>query len=314
MTLDPERVAAFWRFICERHAIFVRRHLRHEPPPWTQDPLLQNGYFCNIYRDLDRVTRWLTINVLPGGAKAPALSAEDCAFNVLVYRRFCRPDVFMEIGGARPMRVYDWDAVSATLRKREQRGERLFTGAFILSNAGSHQPKRELVTQHLRQTANMWSVLWPEVAAAGSLEVAHSRLLAPPGMGPFLAYEALIDYCNARLVRHSLDDWAYIGPGALRGAALVYGREMCRRAALELASHLRDEQEMMRRTAGVMLAGPRLTLENIEQALCEWAKYNRLLKTGRIKRRYAVSNDDLGPWADLPGHFVDECRWDQQGS
>ena len=71
---DP--VTDFWRFVVERHEIFIRRHIEHRPPPWTTDPWLRIGRYTHIYRDLDRVTRWLRVHVVEGAA----LDASDLAF------------------------------------------------------------------------------------------------------------------------------------------------------------------------------------------------------------------------------------------
>src|SRR5258705_12327622 len=57
----PSALDDFWRFIVARHEIFIRRHLEHRQLPWTDDPLLQHGRYTEIYRDLDRATRWLVV-------------------------------------------------------------------------------------------------------------------------------------------------------------------------------------------------------------------------------------------------------------
>ena len=311
MVIDPERLNAFWRFVAERHSIFVRRHLYKQPPPWTSDPILQVGRFTHVYRDLDRVTRWLTIHVLPGGAKAPAMMPEDCTFNVLVYRRFCRPEVFTALGGPQPRVEWDWDQALRTLTNMQERGERIFTAAFMLTNAHSHDPKRELVVRHLAATTQAWPAVWGSVTTAESLIEAHQALLPLPGMGPFLAYEVLIDYCNGGLLPHSLDSWVYVGPGALRGASILAGASLTRVQASALITRLRDEQGAMLRQAGARLFGPRLTLENVEQTLCELQKAERLRLTGRIKRKFTPSENDDSLWDALPSKFTEETQWVQ---
>ena len=95
----------------------------------------------------------------------------------------------------------------------------------------------------------------------------------------------------------------------MRGASIVAGRRLVRRDAVAVITRVRDDQEAMLRTAGAVLLGPRLTLENVEQALCEFAKYEQLRLTGRIKRRFAPSRDDDGPWDSLPDRFTQEALW-----
>jgi hypothetical protein len=42
-------------FVRERHNIYLRRKAG-KPKPWTEDPILQRNYFCNVYRELDKTT------------------------------------------------------------------------------------------------------------------------------------------------------------------------------------------------------------------------------------------------------------------
>jgi hypothetical protein len=51
----------FIKFVIARHAIYVARKSKREWP-WTKDPILRQYKFCNIYRELDRVTRWISAN------------------------------------------------------------------------------------------------------------------------------------------------------------------------------------------------------------------------------------------------------------
>ena len=51
---DP--VKAFFDFCIERERIRCRREAG-EPPPWTDDPLFQNGRFLNVFREDDKGTK-----------------------------------------------------------------------------------------------------------------------------------------------------------------------------------------------------------------------------------------------------------------
>jgi hypothetical protein len=61
---------------------------------------------------------------------------------------------------------------------------------------------------------------------------------------------------------------------------------------------------------GAVLNGPRLTLEAVEQALCEWQKYLRVENAGLAKRTYRpAAVEDLSPWNDLPERFTNPTQW-----
>ena len=56
---DPiERLFAFAH---ERYMIYVRKQ-EGKKPPWTEDPILRDFRFCNIYREDDKVTVWIREN------------------------------------------------------------------------------------------------------------------------------------------------------------------------------------------------------------------------------------------------------------
>jgi len=59
-------------WISEREAIRVRREAG-QPKPWTDDPILQEGRFCNIRRENDRVTCWIAQNWREPHADDPEL-------------------------------------------------------------------------------------------------------------------------------------------------------------------------------------------------------------------------------------------------
>ena len=48
----------FFRFLVDRQRVWYRKEILKETPPWTDDPILQQAKFTNIYRELDRVSRF----------------------------------------------------------------------------------------------------------------------------------------------------------------------------------------------------------------------------------------------------------------
>ena len=52
----------YWHFASERQAVFERR-VADDPFPWTEDPILRDYKFCNVYRATDRVSQYLIRDV-----------------------------------------------------------------------------------------------------------------------------------------------------------------------------------------------------------------------------------------------------------
>src|SRR5262245_14578596 len=295
-----EALAGFWRFIAERHEVFIRRPLLKPAPPWTDDPILRHEKFTNVYRDLDRATRWLMVHVV----EHTPLEPSDLAFAILVYRRFNVPETFTAIGGARARLTYHWPEARRVLAERKLARTPIFTGAFIISADRSGRMKYDQVIGDLEETAQRWPDAWAAMGYSKSLKQAHHTLTGLPGLGGFMAYECLIDYCNTGLLPHSLDEWVYVGPGALRGLRALWPQTMPREAPAMIRA-LADSQGESLQRAGVRLRGPRLTLENIENCLCEYSKYVQARAGKHTKRHYRgpqTKGEDL--WQELPARFT----------
>jgi len=302
-----DRWNEFWRFIAERHEIFRRRVILRQPPPWTEDPILASVAFTNIYRELDRTTRVLM------GSIPPNATDHDVLFNVIKFRFFTWPPTYWAIGEFRDWKEWPWygsKRVDRILVKRQEAGHQIFTGAFMVTSLGA-QPgiggKARLVVRRIswvRQHLDSLMVVFK----ATSMADAHSVLEAVPGFGGFMAYEVLTDLTYTGRVPYTRDQWVYVGPGAIKGLRELVqpSVKVTQKIGAELIQELRTFQHVGFSSADVKLNGPRLTLENVEQALCEFQKYQRAKSNGHVKRRYSplAANQDLSVWQYLPPLFT----------
>ena len=123
----------YWQFASERHQTYMRRLSGH-PDPWTQDPILAQYKFCNVFRACDRVTQDLLRSALYSDT-ANTMEPIDRIFRAIVYRFFSEPNTWAyledEIG---PISVatFDESRFAEALDRRMAQGHRLYTGAFIL--------------------------------------------------------------------------------------------------------------------------------------------------------------------------------------
>lgn len=72
--------AAFFEFVFDRQAVWHKRTALGLPAPWTDDNILQNFRFCNVYRELDGGT------IAIDKYLAQPLPAEQKLFNIIAYR------------------------------------------------------------------------------------------------------------------------------------------------------------------------------------------------------------------------------------
>ena len=79
----------YW--ICERQQIFWKR-LRGEKYPWTEDEILRDNKFTNVYKILDRASQFEISNVIYNErGLVNDYDTEDIFFRILLYKHFNSP-------------------------------------------------------------------------------------------------------------------------------------------------------------------------------------------------------------------------------
>src|ERR1044071_4997722 len=81
------RLAAYdlyWTFAARRQRVFEAR-LSHKAPPWTEDRILREFKFCNVFRASDRVSQYMIQKVIH---KQTDGTPEDRLFRIVAFRTF----------------------------------------------------------------------------------------------------------------------------------------------------------------------------------------------------------------------------------
>ncbi len=261
----------FWRFVTERQAIYHRRTVLKQAPPWTEDPVLVNYHFTNVYREQDLGTVWFT-------EWARGRPAGEVLWGSLLYRPINRVSTFERLDGIPDLgRHREW------LERLVKLDRPVFTGRHL--NRGL--PLYTRMVNGLGVDFDLFSV---GVLAASSPGAAMKALMSAPGIGWFFAFQVYLDLVEAGVLPFGEDVYARIGQGSEAGLRLLYPSAR-RRDYLWLADELRVEQRYTLAGLGLALLGPPLTLKNVEHSLCEFSKYWRLqrglpAKAGR--REWAV--------------------------
>ncbi|MBI4348479.1 MAG: hypothetical protein HY553_16685 [Elusimicrobia bacterium] len=299
-------VLGFWRFVCERHLAFVRRVVWRTPPPWTCDPVLATTRLTNVYRQLDRHSRYLIVTILSDTSSAPS----DTLFNVIVFRTFNRITTWEALGGFRAAGAWNLDEARRILLDREAHGEPVFTGRYRISQQGADIQGLSKVEGYIRRIAvirDQLPALCARLTAARSLAEVHALLVQLPGVGGFTGYGLALDLTYAKLVPFTDDDYVFPGPGA-RGALDRMLSEHARALTTytDAIHQLRRDQTALLRAARAVLLGPPLTVANIQHSLCEFGKYWRVQDGGHVKERFvpARADRDLRLWEALPEEFL----------
>lgn len=266
----------------ERQRMYRRRFDEKLPPEqWTEDPILKMYRFCNVFRELDKVTIWIRENWREKFDGHPHLPFAMC-----IARLFNEPTSLEAIGFPE---VWDPEGVKARLHKIHDT-EKVFNPAYMISNVGEHKNKIDLVVEDY--LTPMFDNL--PMIDSRSLKNSHQILRGYDGIGDFIAYEVVTDLRHTSFLRNAKDimTWANPGPGAKRGLNRVFGREVGEsltsfQANEEMQNLLRICKEALYHE-DPMFAD--LEMRDIEHSLCETDKYLRAKVDGRpLKQLYGIA-------------------------
>jgi hypothetical protein len=298
----------YWRFASERQLVFERR-LGGETAPWTDDEILREYRFCNVFRASDRVSQAL-IGV---GYVRDDFSAEDLFLRVVLFRLFSRPETWELIEaetGLLTATNFDEEQIGGALDRAFEEGHRLYTAAFILcaNNAFGYRRKHR---NHLALVASMLRADLPaRLAEAPSLRAVYELLIEWPLVGPFMAYQLAIDLNYSPLLDFDENEFTVPGPGALRGLRKVFV-DLGELSPADAVHWLVDHQEAAEEELGIAppsLFGRPLHAIDCQNLLCEVDKYCRVAFPGlesersRIKQRFRPNPEPL--------HFVFPPKWE----
>ncbi len=301
-TPRPEVYDLYWKFAAKRQEIFEKR-MAGAAAPWTDDPILQNFKFCNVYRAADRVSQFLIREV----AYNPTNNSNaDRLFQIVAFRTFSKPETWLEItrelGHAPVLSDLKSGAFEAALTKVKNRGNGLYTGAFILcanKAFGFDEKHRNHVA--LFKQMFLQCDLAAKIEAAPSLKAIVELLESFPLTGPFMSYQTAIDLNYSAIVNFDEDDFTQAGPGALRGIKKAF-IDIGDYTPTEIIKSMVNNQE--KEFARLKLSfdglwGRRLHAIDCQGLFCELDKYCReavpqltSIRT-RIKKRFKASPEPM---------------------
>lgn len=269
----------FIHYINERHRIWRLRFIQKLDKPWTTDPILQTYKFTNVFRQLDKGTIALRKMLQSQFFIKPNL----ILFNILWYRYF-NLDVH-----AKELRfVENYQQVEDFITNKAEKGERIFTGAWMTTGVGSKNKSKYVA--YLRACKEAWDnrAKYTElILNCGTLEKASRILTELYLVGKFLAYEMTCDLRFTSLLNNATDKltWANMGPGAKRGLCRLGMPYKNQTQGCSSMGLLFDTVRGHRDLDPVILneRWP-FELREVEHNLCEFDKYQRV-KTGAGRPR-----------------------------
>jgi hypothetical protein len=280
------------------------RRIAGIPPPWTDDHVLANHKFTNAYRASDRVSQYLIRHVLYDGQQ----TAEEIFFRALLFKFFNRIETWEELTknhGWPTWKAFEVERYASTLDKMLRRGERVYSGAYIMPSPPYGEPRKH--RNHLRLLDYMMRDTAPKrVENAKSLAEVFRILRAYPSLGDFLAFQFAIDLNYSQITNFSEMDFVVAGPGARDGIRKCFydtgglSDEDVIRLVVDLTDNEFERLQLVFQT----LWGRKLQLVDCQNLFCEVDKYARvthptikgLTGRSRIKQKFAPNPSPLPQW------------------
>ncbi len=283
----------YWRFATQRQDLFMRR-VTGTPPPWTDDPVLANYRFTNVYRAADRVSQYLISNILYRGEQ----TGSEIFFRALLFKFFNKIETWEHLEsklGAVSWKAFEFDRYANILDEIALRREAIYSAAYIMpSPAFGHRRKHR---NHLQLLEYIMRDGAPSrIEKSRSLREVFEILRAYPSLGDFLAFQFTIDLNYSQMLDFSEMEYVRAGPGARSGIRKCFADT----DGLDDADVIRAVAEMADREFGRLglsfctLWGRPLQLIDCQSLFCELDKYARVVHpdfTGvagrkRIKQRF----------------------------
>lgn len=272
----------------ERQRIYERRVVEQRAPPWTRDEIMQRYRFCNVYRELDTVTRWIDEHI-----RRPFATHENLWFMLCIARQINLPDTLAALlqsrGWPRGPRWYA-AAFERTLVERFARKLRVYTGSYMLSGPSDGARTMPAMTTRII-LAPIWArrrELVPRLRGtmqAATVALSETRFWG----GRFIAYEVVCDLRHTRYLDNAPDvnTWTNVGPGSRRGYNRLLGRPLAQRvqdnAFIDFVTFAHETLYPRWHTR----ASAPFELREIEHSMCEFDKYERVrLGEGRPRQLF----------------------------
>lgn len=295
----------FWRFAHERQSVFFKK-LEQPFPPWTNDPILSEYKFTNVYRATDRVSQYLIKEVIYNGEQ----SAEEVFFRIILFKLFNKIETWellKEELGCVTYAEFNFRTYDTILTDAMQDGHRLYSAAYIMSPGNNPFGYSRKHRNHLRLVENLLKDKVPHrIGESKSMQMAFDILRSYPMVGDFLAYQFVIDINYSNLMNFSEDMFVVPGPGCRDGIRKCF-YDLGHLNEAEIIKLMVDRQAEEFNRLGLAfktLWGRPLKLIDCQNVFCEVDKYSRIAHPqfkgisgrNRIKQKYRPNLKSIHYW------------------
>lgn len=301
--VNQENLLEFYRTMFERQEIWYRRHMLKLPAPWTEDSILRDYKFTNVYRELDRTSQGLIKLVLLDHK----LDLPNLIFKTMVYRLFNTVDTFT---GPNAVELPDYSSFNSrtlwkqTVNFRQQVGNPWSTAYMkhprTRKPEGWNKPglfRDDIYCNHIiKDVYKKIPLICDCINKKRKADFICRIIETIPGVARFLSHEFFLDftYINTYWVEPiftpTRNDYTNVGPGCATGLRLLFP-SLKKREQEEGIYWLRDlAQEQLKvwgdfkwlhwdrqsKSYFIDTHKPNLDLHLMEMWTCEFQKYKKM--------------------------------------
>ncbi|WP_207497118.1 nucleotide kinase domain-containing protein [Aridibaculum aurantiacum] len=313
MKARDETYQYYFYFIQERMKIFWRRFEGLESD-LTDDPILAQYKFTNVYRVLDRVSQYLVRHVI--SEKEQQYPGVDNLLRIIVFKIFNNISTWEYLEsrlGEISIKTFDVDRITALLDERIKQVA-IFSPAYMMT--GSHAKYNMYARKHEKWLRMVEKELlqgkgFEKIIAAKSLEQVYNILLQCSFIGEFLAYQYAIDFNYSSVINFSENSFVKAGIGAIRGIKKCFSGighftfEDCIRYTQD---NFEKHQQQYGFTDFKNLFGRPPQLIDLQNCFCETDKYLRVKMPGLLVGNVRIKQKFDRPKGRISFYFPEKWR------
>lgn len=269
----------YWKFAYERQNIFCRRQKNTEEP-FTNDSILKEYKFTNVYRICDRVSQYLVKNVIY--SSRDNYTFEDTFFRIMLFKLFNKIDTWIlleEKFGDISVANFKASKYRNFLDSEMNKGRPLYSNAYMMASGckefdvtRKHHAHFMLLEKMLKDN------LIDKIRLCARMSDAYALLLGYPLIGRFLAYQYITDLNYSELTDFSEMEFTIPGPGARDGIRKCFS-SLGGLTETDVIKMMCDRQDYEFERLGLdfkKIGGRPLQYIDVQNVFCEVDKYSRV--------------------------------------
>ncbi len=206
----------YWKFATLRQEVFYNRLLGRERP-WTNDPIINEYKFCNVYRASDRVSQYAIKDVIYSESQ----NEEEVIFRILLFKIFNKIETWeylVEELGEIKLSNFKIEKYGDILEKRISKKIPIYSNAYISCATKAYGFNRKHMN-HLMLIHKMMfeDKIAKSIAKAKIFSDIFKILRQYPLIGDFMAYQLMTDINYSEVINFNENDFTIVGPGSMRG-------------------------------------------------------------------------------------------------